>query len=220
MRILVFHGGLTELGRVQRRLRQSGVAIDPVDSLEQTSELLDRYAYDAVVLEAHGNPQATMSLVRQLRHDEDDIPTLLLTRLAVEGLEAGADDCVGIPFKEDELVARVLAVARRRAPPRPTLVHAGPLTFDPARRRAWQEGRELELTNKEFCLLSVLAEHAGSVVERRILSRRCWHKYERVSDNTLAAHMTSLRGKLSRSVRIVAARHRGYVLKIEEQPET
>jgi DNA-binding response OmpR family regulator len=142
---------------------------------------------------------------------ESAIPVIMVTARGTEtdkvvGLEIGADDYVVKPFSGAEVIARIRAVLRRSpphsgdspAPPRqqPPLTHGG-LTIDLAARRVTLDGEDVELSRKEFDLLSELARHAGRVVRREDLMARVWDENWFGSTKTLDVHIGWLRRKLA-----------------------
>jgi DNA-binding response OmpR family regulator len=93
----------------------------------------------------------------------------------VDGLRSGADDYLIKPFAFDELLARVDALARRsRGAPAGAILRQGAVTLDPRSRRVHVEGEEVELTSKEFDLLTCLLEHRGQVLTRAELKELVW----------------------------------------------
>jgi two-component system, OmpR family, response regulator RegX3 len=133
------------------------------------------------------------------------VPIIMLTARGEEadrvaGLELGADDYVVKPFSARELVARIRAVLRRAAEAgerRPEgATEIGEVRLDPARRTATYRGDELELSRKEFDLLRLLIENAGSVVTRERLIDEVWDTNWFGSTKTLDVHVSGLRKKL------------------------
>ncbi len=141
-------------------------------------------------------------LCRELRA-ASDVPIIVLTARGTElervlGLELGADDYVVKPFSGAEVIARMRAVLRRARPsagPSP-IVEIGPLRVDSGSRRVWLSDEELQLSRKEFDLLSELVAHAGEVVTREDLMARVWDENWFGSTKTLDVHVRWLRGKL------------------------
>ena len=114
------------------------------------------------------------------------------------GLELGADDYVVKPYGLRELIARIRAVMRRTAPQGATggPLRVGELEVDERARRATLEGRELELTPKEFDLLAALARDPGAAVSRQRLSAEVWQTSWYGSSKTVDVHVAALRRKL------------------------
>jgi two-component system response regulator RegX3 len=142
---------------------------------------------------------------RALRRSSS-VPILMLTARGTEadrivGLELGADDYVVKPFSGGEVVARIRAILRR-APaqaadePPPGPIAVGHLEVDIASRRARLDGDELQLSRKEFDLLTELMRHAGRVVTREQLMDRVWDENWFGSTKTLDVHIRWLRQKL------------------------
>lgn len=146
-------------------------------------------------------------------------PVLMLTARAteadkVDGLESGADDYLTKPFSNAELVARLRALLRRSG--RPDSVSVGPLSVRPAEGVAELNGRLLDLTRREFDLLSHLATHAGRVCSRSELLDRVWGEDFMGTDRTVDQHVAQLRALLG-SGWIRTVRGRGYRLNPPEE---
>jgi two-component system phosphate regulon response regulator PhoB len=145
-----------------------------------------------------------VSLARQLRQEERTkrIPIIMLTARGEEadkiaGLEAGADDYVTKPFSPRELVARIKAVLRRRAPQMTEdPVQAAGLRLDPGARRVYGGSRALALGPTEFRLLHFLMTHAERVYSRAQLLDEIWGDHVFVEERTVDVHIRRLRKAL------------------------
>ena len=141
-------------------------------------------------------------IVATARDDENEI---------IRALDAGADDYVVKPFSPREIVSRVRAVFRRRAPEHsgePLLygplainpvrheVTVGELRIDPRAREAWFGGQRLELSRKEFDMLLYLARRPGEVVTKPTLFAEVWHQPYGAADKSVDVHLSWLRRKL------------------------
>lgn len=157
-----------------------------------------------------------LEVCRRLRDARSVMPVLMLSARCDEvdyvvGLDAGADDYVGKPFRLAELLARVRALLRRSTVGE--LAAAG-VRVDVAARRAYVDGAEVHLTNKEFTLLQLLLEHAGEVVTREQVAERVWGDRATASSKTLDMHVSWLRRKIgddaSRPKRLITVRGVGF----------
>jgi DNA-binding response OmpR family regulator len=134
----------------------------------------------------------------------------------VVGLELGADDYVVKPFGTRELIARIRAVMRRTStrPQDDGPLHVGALVVDVRARRAHLAGHELELTPKEFDLLTALASDAGAAISRRRLLEEVWETSWYGSSKTIDVHVASLRRKLGDPGLIETVRGVGFRLHV------
>ena len=128
----------------------------------------------------------------------------------VEGLAIGADDYLAKPFRFPELVARVEALARRRAVARPAVLRSGDVELDPARRTATRADRDLGLSPKEFGVLEVLLSADGAVVSPEELLARVWDENVDPFTNSVRMVVMTLRRKLGDPIFIHTAVGAGY----------
>lgn len=140
-----------------------------------------------------------LEVCRRIRAAGRDVPVLMLTARADEvdfvvGLDAGADDYVSKPFRLAELLARVRALLRRRAP---EVIDLAGVRLETGARRVLVDGVEVSLANKEFELLRVLMVHAGQVVTREEILAEVWNDPGMKTSKTLDMHMSWLRRKLA-----------------------
>lgn len=144
------------------------------------------------------------SLLRELRQKRD-IPVILLSAKQAEvdkirGLGLGADDYVTKPFGPQELVARVKAHLRRYgAQPGQGAIEFGGLRIDPSSRRVFVDGQEAILTNKEFELLQLLAEHPDHVFSKEKIFERLWGLEAAGDLATVPVHIRRIREKIEKN---------------------
>ncbi|NNH70291.1 response regulator transcription factor [Nocardia uniformis] len=156
--------------------------------------------HDLLILDLGLPGMDGLEVCRQVRARGADLAVLMLTARTDEvdfvvGLDAGADDYVGKPFRLAELLARVRALLRRSGIGDET-VEVGGIRLEPAARRVLVNGLEVNLANKEYELLKVLIDRAGQVVPREIILREVWGDADLRGSKTLDMHMSWLRRKI------------------------
>jgi len=186
-RILVVEDDLTVAEVVVDYLRHAGLEPRHAPDGQSALDIAATWRPDLVVLDLMLPGLSGLEVCRRLRETQDaavPLPVIMLTALGEEsdrvlGLESGADDYVTKPFSPRELVLRVQAVLRRAraaeavaATPLP--VRSGRLEVDVAARRACSDGRELDLTVREFDLLAFLVCHPGRAFTRAELLEHVW----------------------------------------------
>jgi DNA-binding response OmpR family regulator len=161
-------------------------------------------------------------VVRRIR-ERSDTPVIILTARGEEidrvmGLEIGADDYVTKPFGLRELIARIRAVVRRSGGPESMerLVEVGALRIDVERRLVHVADSVVELTAKEFDLLTYLATRPGVVHRRTDIMEAVWDEHWYGPTKTLDAHIASLRKKLGHPEWIEAVRGVGFRLDVPQ----
>jgi len=177
------------------------------DSAEQAIESIRDSLPDLVLLDWMLPGMSGVDFARRLRAEKRtrDVPIIFLTARSEErdklaGLELGADDYVTKPFSPRELLARIKAVLRRRAPQSTDdAVEIGGLMLDPGSHRVSGDGIELDLGPTEFRLLHFLMTHAERVHSRAQLLDRVWGDHVFVEERTVDVHIRRLRQALSPS---------------------
>jgi DNA-binding response OmpR family regulator len=167
---------------------------------------------DLLVLDLGLPEMDGLDVCRRLRRVRPEVPVLMLTARTDEvdfvvGLDAGADDYVGKPFRLAELLARVRALLRRLTP---ETVEVGGVRMELSGRRVLVDGAEVGLANKEFELLRVLLLRAGQVVTREEILREVWNDPDMKTSKTLDMHMSWLRRKIGGERRIATVRGVGF----------
>jgi len=199
MRIVVVEDDHALAEVVAEGLRDQGMAVDLAHDGLAAAAKLDLTPYDAVVLDRdlpglHGDTLCQMITDRAAR------PMVLMLTAAsapgdrVSGLTLGADDYLAKPFHFPELVLRIHALARRKRDARPRTLRAAGIELDPLRRTAVRDGRQLDLSMKEFAVLEALLRTSPGFSERRNPARtglgrkrRPVHKHRHSDDRPPAA---------------------------------
>lgn len=168
---------------------------------EQAQTLIRAELPDLILLDWMLPGASGITLARSLRADERtrQVPLIMLTAKGaehdkVEGLEAGADDYITKPFSPRELVARIKAVLRRRAPQlTDDVVEIAGLRLDPATHRVTGKGQALSVGPTEFRLLHFFMTHTERVFSRAQLLDRVWGDHVFVEERTVDVHIRRLR---------------------------
>jgi two-component system phosphate regulon response regulator PhoB len=141
---------------------------------------------------------------------------------AVRSLEYGADDCIQVPLKGDELLVRIKASFKRpRAEPNVERLVAGPIVLDRQRHQVSIDDKSLELAPTEFRLLAFLLENQGRVFSRNELLMRAWSANVKAGDRTVDVHVRRLRQQLEPyrcDDMIQTVRGFGYRLRADDRP--
>jgi two-component system OmpR family response regulator len=204
MRLLVIEDDREAADYLRKALRESGHVADLArDGEEGLSAALDG-DYDVLVVDRMLPKRDGLSLVSELRARGKETPVLILSALGqvddrVTGLRAGGDDYLAKPYAFSELLARVEALARRRAPQSgETLYRVGDLELDRLAHRVARSGREIPLQPREFRLLEYLMRHAGQVVTRTMLLENVWDYHFDPQTNVIDVHVSRLRAKIDK----------------------
>ena len=183
----------------------SGYKVRRADSVRAAREAIRHELPDLVILDWMLPDRPGIELLRDLRGEDRTrgLPIILLTAKGAEsdkvaGLDAGADDYVVKPFSPRELVSRVRAVFRRRAPQHSgeSLTY-GPLTIDPSRHEVSVDGKPVKMGLAEFKLLRFLAGHPERVFSRGQLLDNVWGDHVFIEERTVDVHVLRLRKALS-----------------------
>jgi DNA-binding response OmpR family regulator len=186
---------------LSRALGREGYDVTVEEAGPATLELALGGSFDLLILDLGLPGMDGLEVCRQLRANGSELAVLMLTARTDEvdfvvGLDAGADDYVGKPFRLAELMARVRALLRRRGGGEDSTVEAGDIRLEPAARRVLVGGTEISLANKEYELLKVLMDHAGEVVSRDVILQEVWGDVDLRGSKTLDMHMSWLRRKI------------------------
>ncbi|MBP1163007.1 DNA-binding response OmpR family regulator [Rhodococcus sp. PvR044] len=186
---------------LSRALGREGYTVTVEPTGPGTLELALSGSFDLLVLDLGLPGMDGLEVCRQLRAGGSDLAVLMLTARTDEvdfvvGLDAGADDYVGKPFRLAELMARVRALMRRRGGSEDTAIAVGDIRLEPAARRVLVGGSEVILANKEYELLKVLLDRAGEVVSRDVILQEVWGDADLRGSKTLDMHMSWLRRKI------------------------
>lgn len=211
MRVLIVDDERGFARSLQRGLAAEGFAVDLAHDGESGLDMARFGDYDAIVLDIMLPRRNGYDVVTALRSEQVWTPVLMLSAKdgdydVADGLDAGADDYLIKPVSFVVLLARLRAMTRRPAVPRPTVMAVGSLTLDPGTREVTVGGTPVELTVREFTLLHYLMRHPERVIGKSELLDHVWDGEDA---NVVEQYVGYLRRKLGRET-IATMRGAGY----------
>ncbi|ORM69765.1 two-component system response regulator PmrA [Pantoea rwandensis] len=220
MKLLIVEDDALLQSGLAQALSAQGYAIDCASTAAESNAFLRSGQYSLIVLDLGLPDRDGATLLRQWRRDGINVPVLILTARdaledRVDGLDAGADDYLVKPFALVELQARVRALIRRFQGHSDNLLQQGDLTLNLSTQQVLLEERPLEITPKEFALLTRLLMRVGQNVHRETLQQDLYSWNDDPGSNTLEVHIHNLRRKLGKD-RIKTVRGVGYRLELRE----
>jgi DNA-binding response OmpR family regulator len=223
MRVLLVEDDPKMAQVLRRGLADEGYEVFVAGDGLEGLEMADACPMDCIVLDVMLPRIDGFEVVRRLRAKGSAAPILMVTARdtpadVIAGLDHGADDYLTKPFYFEVLLARMRAIIRRGAAPRPAQLRVADLVVDPATRAVVRRGRTIALTRTEYRLLDGLIRRSGMVVPREVLIEDVWGFHGEVEDNTLDAFIRLLRGKIDSAFEtklIHTVRGVGYCLRDE-----
>lgn len=201
MRLLIVEDEPVIASHLAESARQAGYAVDSAHDGEQADFLVHTESYDAIVLDL-GLPKTDgLTLLRRWREAAIATPVLVLTARGswhekVRGIDSGADDYLGKPFRIEEVLARIRALIRRASGNLHSELRSGNLVLDTRAARVTASGLPVKLTSHEFRLLAYLMHHRTRVVSRTELTEHIYAQDLDRDSNTVEVFIARLRRKL------------------------
>lgn len=204
MRILVVEDDIEAQRYLVNGLKEAGHVVDEAGDGETGLSLALSRPYDIAVVDRMLPKMDGLSIVAEMRENGNTVPVLFLSALSevderVKGLKAGGDDYLTKPYAFVELLARIDALMRRRAPSTiKTKLAVGDLELDLLTRIATRSGQTIDLQPREFRLLEYLMRHASQVVTRTMLLESVWEYHFDPQTNVIDVHISRLRAKIDK----------------------
>ena len=224
MRILIIEDEPKTAGFLRKGLSEAGYVVDVAGDGSQGLYLALEMDFDLVVLDVMLPGLDGWQVLARMREAGRKAQVLMLTARdavhhRVQGFEMGADDYMIKPFAFSELLARVRSLLRRAAPRASEPICLADLEIDLLRHRTIRAGQKLDLTAKEFLLLTLLARRAGEVLSRTLIAEMVWDMNFDSDTNVVDVNVRRLRSKVDDPfpVKLIhTIRGAGYVLDAEQ----
>ncbi|MDP1822303.1 MAG: heavy metal response regulator transcription factor [Archangium sp.] len=218
MKVFVVEDELKTASFLRAGLGESGFTVDVAADGVEACRRAASGSWDCIILDVMLPRRDGWAVLSEIRANGVQTPVLMLTACdgvdeRVKGLELGADDYLVKPFSFSELLARVRTLLRRGRP-LPTSLRIADLQIDFGSQRVSRRGARLDLTAREFSLLSLLARHTGEVLSRALIADQVWGMNFESGTNVVDVAIHRLRAKVDdwEPPLIHCWRGRGYVL--------
>jgi len=223
MRILIVEDEKKIASFIKKGLTEKNFVVDIAENGEDGLRLIQSIDYDLLILDVMLPGKDGWSVLSEVRNAGLQTPVIFLTARdgvgdRVKGLELGADDYLVKPFAFSELLARVRAILRRAPEQKPQDLKIADLEINLLNHKVYREGKLIELTKKEFALLSLLAQKQGEVLSRTLIAEQVWDINFDTDTNVVDVAVKRLRLKIDNPFTkklIHSVRGIGYIL--EEQ---
>lgn len=220
MKILIVEDDEVLREILQGLLEANGFAVDTAADGQEGFYMAEEFPPDAIILDVMLPTLDGISLIKQLRHNGNTIPILLLTvkkeiSMRIEGLDCGADDYVCKPFDHGELLARLRAIIRRAKHAASPRVSVEDLELNMATRRVKRAGQPIKLTAREYNVLEYLVLNQRRVISRAELLAHLYHSGFETDSNLIDVYITFLRNKIDKpfpTKLIHTVRGAGYIM--------
>lgn len=225
MKILIIEDERPINNLIRSTLTADGYSCDCAFDGKEGADLIEQRQYDLILLDLMLPEISGYDLLEYIRSLGNtravQVPVIIISAMGqvqdrIRGLHLGADDYLCKPFQIGELAARVEAVLRRTGHSNEK-IQIGDVVISPVSRQVWKSGAPVELTVKEFDLLSELARHKNVVLSREKLYETVWQEEYTGETRTLDSHIQKLRKKLGWNGQIKTVFRIGYRLEDKEQ---
>ena len=201
MRILIVEDEPKTAAYLKKGLSENGFIVDNALEGNAGLKLAEKNEYDLIILDVMLPKQDGWTVLSEIRHRGKQTPVLFLTARdsvqdRVKGLELGADDYLVKPFAFSELLARMRTILRRGPARQLETLRIADLEIDLLKHKATRSGKRLDLTPKEFALLSLLVRRSGEVLSRTLIAEQVWDMNFNSDTNVVDVAVRRLRSKV------------------------
>lgn len=225
MRILLIEDEHKIARALKKALEQENYAVDVAFDGDEGYAMATTEPYDLAIIDRMlPGEYDGIAIIKAMRENKIHTPVLLLTALGsiadrAHGLDSGADDYLVKPFALEELLARVRALMRRPAEQQPTVLQADGLTLDTTTYEVKRDGKDIQLTGKEFALLEYLLRNQNRPLPKDLIIAHVWDYNADILPNTVEVYIKYLRAKVDQPFKqplIQTVRGFGYKLTARE----
>lgn len=220
MRILLIEDEVKTLAYLKKGLTEQGFVVDTAEDGINGLFLAEQSEYDLIILDIMLPKIDGWTVIQKLRKTNQTVPVLFLSARdsiedRVKGLELGADDYLVKPFAFSELLARIRSILRRGHVQQKETLQIDDLQIDLLKHKVTRASKSIDLTPKEFALLSLLARREGEVLSRTLIAEQVWDMNFDSDTNIIDVAIRRLRQKIDTgfNVKLIhTIRGVGYVL--------
>lgn len=221
MRILVVEDEKKVASFIKKGLEEERYAVDVAYDGDEGLYLAENNEYDLVILDVMLPKRSGLDVVKSMRDKELEVPVLMLTAKdsisdRVKGLDSGCDDYLTKPFAFDELLARIRALLRRGTKEKSAQLRVADVVVDLPTHKVTRGDTEIELTAKEYALLTYFIRNKGRILTRTNISEHVWDYNFDSFTNVIDVYVNYLRNKIDKGFEkklIHTVRGVGYTLK-------
>jgi len=205
MRVLLVEDDRGVSRFIKKGLKEEGYVVDVAFDGEEGLHLALSQSFDLIILDILLPEMNGYEVLKSIREKRIVIPVICLTAKdekedIIQGLELGADDYLIKPFSFSELLARIKAVLRRGTKDvELSKLAVGDLSLDLINRKAYRNGKDIELSGKEFLLLEYLMRNAEQILTRTMILENVWGYNFDTSSNIIDVHINHLRKKVDKN---------------------
>jgi len=223
MRILVIEDEKKVASFIKKGLEEEHYAVDTAHDGETGLYLSENNEYDLIVLDLMIPKIDGLEVLRRTRTNKNNVPILVLTAKdsvedIVRGLDSGCDDYLTKPFEFVEFLARIRALLRREKTEKEPVLKIRDLTLSLVTHKVTRQGKEIELTSKEYALLEYFMRNPDKILTRTMISEHVWDYYFDSLTNVVDVYVNYLRKKIDKGFEhklIHTIRGVGYLMRKE-----
>lgn len=221
MRILVVEDEKKVASFIKKGLEEDYYSVDIASDGKEGSKLAYSDEYDLIILDIMLPFKDGITILKEIRQEKITTPVLMLTAKddvadKVAGLDSGADDYLPKPFAFDELLARIRALLRRNNTEKNIILKITDLELDTQSHKAFRNGKEIFLTQKEYSILEYLMRNKNRVISRIKLSEHVYDYHFDSETNVIDVYINKLRNKIDKGFEtqvLITVRGVGYMIK-------